>query len=537
VDPVSAAPEAPGMRSADGAWTGGHNQWAIALTVTMATFMEVLDTSIANVSLPHIAGNLSASQDEATWVLTSYLVSNAIVLPISGWLATKIGRKRYYLISVALFTVSSFLCGVAPNLGALIFFRVVQGVGGGGLAPTEQSILADTFSPAKRGMAFAVYGMAVVLAPAIGPTLGGFITDNYSWRWIFFINIPVGLASMLLSSRMLVDPPHLAEAKKRAGAIDTVGIFLITIGLGALEVVLDKGQEDDWFHSSFIVGFTLVAAVALVAFVIWEWKCENPVVDLRLFKSRSFATATLMMLLGVGVTMYSTTVLLPQYMQIWMGYSSQDAGMVLSPGAFLLILVLPLAGVLVSKVDARWLIALGLAITSASLFNMVHKLNVGMDFKTAVILRSFQMVGAAFLFIPINTLVFAGVPVEKNNAVSGIVNLARNLGGDIGIAFVTTFIARRSQLHQVNLVSHADVFNPVLTARLRGIAQGLVHAGSTSAQAARQAFGAVYYQVVQQAQTLAYIDALFVLGVMTAIMVPLVFTTRKAKPGKAAMAH
>jgi DHA2 family multidrug resistance protein len=336
---------------------------------------------------------------------------------------------------------------------------------------------------------------------------------------------------------MLVDPPHLAEAKKRAGAIDTVGLFLITIGLGALEVVLDKGQEDDWFHSSFIVGFSLVAAVALVGFVIWEWNHENPVVDLRLFKSRSFATATLMMLLGVGVTMYSTTVLLPQYMQIWMGYSSQDAGMVLSPGAFLLILVLPLAGFLVAKVDARWLIALGLAITSASLFNMVHKLNAGMDFRTAVLLRSFQMVGAAFLFIPINTVVFAGVPLEKNNAVSGIVNLARNLGGDIGIAFVTTFIARRSQLHQVNLVSHADAFNPVLTARLQGIARGLVHAGSTSAQAARQAFGAIYFQIVQQAQTLAYVDTLFVLGVMTAIMVPIVFTTRKIKPGKASMSH
>ena len=534
---MSSAAEAPGMRTADGAWTGGHNPWAIALTVTMATFMEVLDTSIANVSLPHIAGNLSASQDQATWVLTSYLVSNAIVLPISGWLATKIGRKRYYMISVALFTVSSFLCGVAPNLGTLIFFRVLQGVGGGGLAPTEQSILADTFSAAKRGMAFAVYGMAVVLAPAIGPTLGGFITDNYSWRWIFFINIPVGAVSLLLSSRMLIDPPHLEALKKKAGAIDAVGLLLLSIGLGALEVVLDKGQEDDWFHSSFIVGFSLVAAAGLIAFVIWELKTENPIVDVRLFKSRSFATASLMMLMGVGVTMYSTTVLLPQYLQVWMGYSSQNAGMVLSPGAFLLILVLPLAGWLVSKVDARWLIALGLALTTAALFNMAHKLYPGMDFKTATLLRAFQMVGAAFLFIPINTLVFANVPPEKNNAVSGIVNLARNLGGDIGIAFVTTFIARRSQFHQVNLVSHVDTFNPAFTARLQAMAQGLVHAGSTSAEALRQGLGAIYFQIVQQAQTLAYVDTLYVLGLTTAVMVPLVFTTRKMKPGKASMSH
>jgi DHA2 family multidrug resistance protein len=257
-------------------WTGGHNPWVVALVVTMATFMEVLDTAIANVSLPHIAGNLSVSNDESTWVLTSYLVSNAVVLPTSGWLATRIGRKRFYLTCVFLFTCSSFLCGIAPNLGLLVFFRVLQGLGGGGLAPSEQAILADTFPPAKRGMAFAVYGMAVVLAPAIGPTLGGFITDHLSWRWVFFINVPVGALSMLISSRILVDPPHLIEAKRRAGPIDGIGLGLIAVGLGALEYVLDKGQEDDWFNSHTIILFAVIASVALVTFVIWEWRSTAP---------------------------------------------------------------------------------------------------------------------------------------------------------------------------------------------------------------------------------------------------------------------
>src|SRR5438477_10544976 len=271
-------------RTHEEGFTGGYNPWVVALVVTLATFMEVLDTSIANVSLPHIAGSLSVSQDESTWVLTSYLMSNAVVLPVSGWFATRFGRKRFYMTCVVLFTISSFLGGIAPNLGLLIFFRVLQGIGGGGLAPSEQAILADTFPPAKRGMAFAVYGMAVVLAPAIGPTLGGFITDHYSWRWVFFINVPVGIASMLLSSRILVDPPHLIEGKKRVGPIDGVGLGLIAVGLGALEYVLDKGQEDDWFNSHTIIVFSVIAAVALVTFVIWEWRQEHPVVEVRLFR-------------------------------------------------------------------------------------------------------------------------------------------------------------------------------------------------------------------------------------------------------------
>src|SRR5436190_10504445 len=277
-------------------WHPGHNPWAVALTVTLATFMEVMDTSIANVALPHIAGGLSAGQDESTWVLTSYLVSNAVVLPLSAWLSERFGRKRFYMTCVALFTASSFLCGLAPSLALLVFFRILQGVGGGGLGPSEQAILADTFPPAKRGQAFAMYGMAVVLAPAIGPTLGGFITDHYAWRWVFFINVPVGIASMLLTMRILVDPPHLIEGKKRVGPIDGVGLGLIAVGLGALEYVLDKGQEDDWFNSHTIIVFSVIAAVALVTLVIWEWRQEHPVVDVWLFRDRNFAISNLMML-------------------------------------------------------------------------------------------------------------------------------------------------------------------------------------------------------------------------------------------------
>ncbi len=516
-------------------WTGGHNPWVVALVVTMATFMEVLDTAIANVSLPHIAGSLSASIDESTWVLTSYLVSNAVVLPISGWLATRIGRKRFYLTCVVLFTVSSFLCGLAPNLGLLVFFRVLQGIGGGGLGPSEQAILADTFPPARRGMAFAVYGMAVVLAPAIGPTLGGFITDHYSWRWVFFINVPVGIASMLLSSRILVDPPHLVEAKKRVGPIDGVGLGLIAVGLGALEYVLDKGQEEDWFNSHTIVIFATVAVVSLVSFVFWEWRQEHPVVEVRMFKSTTFAVSSLMMLV-LGMALYGSTVLLPQYLQVWMGYSAQDAGMVLSPGGFTVILLLPFVGRLVSKVDARYLIAFGFLILSAALFHMAHTLYPGIDFRTAVLIRVYQSAGLAFLFVPINTLAYAGVPPQKNNQVSGIVNLARNMGGDIGIALVTTLIARRSQFHQARLVEHV-VPSGDLGARLAGIAEHLQQMGIGAAQATKMAYGQIYGQVIKQAQTLAYLDALLMLSIFAAIMVPTVLMTRRVKPGAAAMGH
>ena len=516
-------------------FTGGRNPWAIALTVTMATFMEVLDTSIANVSLPHMAGSLSVSQDESTWVLTSYLVSNAIVLPVSGWFATKFGRKRFYMACVAMFTASSLLCGLAPNLGLLIFFRVLQGLGGGGLAPSEQAILADTFAPAKRATAFAVYAMAVVLAPAIGPTLGGFITDHYSWRWVFFINIPVGLLSLLLSSRMLQDPPHLVEAKKHIGGIDYIGLGLVAVGLGALELVLDKGQEDDWFASPTITTFAVIAGVALVSFVLWEWRQKNPVVDVRLFKSRTFAVSNLMMLV-LGMTLYGSTVLLPQYLQVWMGYSATDAGMVLSPGALVFVCMMPIIGPLVSKYDARYLIAFGFTVLALALYYMSRTLYPGIDFSTAVWLRIYLSVGLAFLFVPINTVVYAGVPPAKNNAVAGIVNLSRNMGGDIGIALVTTLIARRAQVHQERIATHLIPGVQAFTAKLSGLAHAFEQAGMSSVQATKQAYAAIYRQLIQQAQTLAYLDTLFVFACFAALMVPLVLLTKGVR-GRAAASH
>ena len=517
-------------------WHPGHRPWAIAFTVTLATFMEVLDSSIANVSLPHIAGNLSAGQDESTWVLTSYLVSNAIVLPISGWLATRFGRKRFYMTCVALFTISSFLCGLAPNLGLLIFFRVLQGAGGGGLGPSEQSILADTFPPAKRGLAFAMYGMAVVFAPAVGPTLGGWITDHFSWRWVFFINVPIGIISLFLSHRMVTDPPYLAEERKRVGSIDYVGIALITIGLGSLEVVLDKGQEEDWFASSLIVGSTLTALVTLVAFVIWELHQEHPVVDLRLLKRRNFAASNVMMLM-LGASLFGTTVLLPLYLQTIMGYSAQQSGEALSPGGVLIMCMMPVVGVLISRVDGRWMIAFGFACLSASLFHMAHKLYPGIDFGTAIQLRMMQAFGLAFLFVPINTLAYVGVPRAENNQASGIINLSRNMGGDIGIAVATTMIARRSQWHQSALVQHVSAGSEQLSAQLQGLTRAFEHAGSSTAVATRRAQAAVYRELLAQAQTLAYIDVLWLFAICTALMIPLVFVMKRASPGGAAMGH
>jgi DHA2 family multidrug resistance protein len=512
-------------------WTGGRNPWAIALVVTMATFMEVLDTSIANVSLPHIAGDLSVSMDQSTWVLTSYLVANAIILPISGWLAGKLGRKRFYMTCVALFTISSLLCGMAPSLGWLVFFRILQGLAGGGLGPSEQSILADTFPPQKRGQAFAVYGMAVVLAPAIGPTLGGFITDHFSWRWVFFINVPVGLLSLFLSNRLVSDPPHVVAAKSRVGTVDYVGLGLIAVGLGALELVLDKGQEEDWFASHFIIVCAVIAAVALTTFVLWEWNHEHPVVEVKLFRDKSFATANLMMLV-LGLSLYGTTVLLPQYTQTIMGYSAQDAGMALSPGGFTVICLMPLVGNLIGRVDARKMLAFGFTVISLSLFYMAHHLHPGMDFPAVVKLRVYQSIGLAFMFVPINTLAYTGVPPEKNNAVSGIVNLSRNMGGDIGIALVTTLLARRSQLHQTSLSSYGSGYHHAYQDKLAAITAGIQARGSSATDAARKATALIYRMMFREAMTLAYIDVLWLMGVGTACMLPLLFLLKRNAVGK-----
>src|ERR1700741_220826 len=522
------------MDQAD-AWRPAVNPWIIALAVTLATFMEVLDTSIANVALPHIAGSLSAGQDESTWVLTSYLVSNAIVLPLSGWLSSIVGRKRFYMGCVFLFTVSSFLCGFAPNLPALIIFRILQGAGGGGLQPSEQAILADTFPPAKRGMAFAVYGIAVVMAPAIGPTLGGWITDNYSWRWIFFVNIPVGILSLLLTSRLIQDPPYLRRRKLSETRIDFVGLGFVALGLGCLQIVLDKGQRDDWFESHFITTLSIIAACSLLFVIWWEWRHKDPIIDLHLFRERTFAVSNLLMFM-LGFALLGSTLLLPLFLQTLIGYTAQLSGMALSPGGFAIMVLMPLVGWLLSRFDARYLLLLGLSTLSASLFHMTS-FNLDIDFKTSVLARVFQAVGLAFLFVPINTAAYAYLPREKNNAASGLMNLARNIGGSVGISFVTTLLDRRTQKHLSDLNSHFTSANAQFQAMVRGTAQQLIAHGTSSADAQRQAYGVVQNLLQRQATVLAYIGNFHVLAYAILAMIPMVFLMKKTKSSGGMAVH
>jgi len=517
------------------AWRPAVNPWIIAVAVTLATFMEVLDTSIANVALPHIAGSLSAGQDESTWVLTSYLVSNAIVLPLSGWLSSIIGRKNFYMGCVALFTISSFMCGLAPNLATLIVCRILQGAGGGGLQPSEQAILADTFPPAKRGMAFAVYGIAVVTAPAIGPTLGGWITDNFSWRWIFFINIPVGILSILLTSRLIQDPPYFQRRKLRETSIDYVGLGFVALGLGTLQVILDKGQREDWFESNFIVYLSVVSVASLIFVVIWEWRRKDPIVDLHLFRDRTFAVSNLLMFM-LGFALLGSTLLLPLFMQTLLGYTAQRAGLALMPGGFTIMLLLPLVGFLLSRYSPRWLLLFGLSMLSLSLFHMT-RFDLDMDFRTATIARVLQAMGMAFLFVPINTAAYGFLPRDKNNAASGLMNLARNMGGSVGISVVTTMLDRRTQFHQNQLAGHLSASNPVLQARLKALGQLIQSHGGGPPGSSAVPYAFIQGVLARQAAMLAYLDCFWFLGVAILLMVPMVFLMRKTKPGGGMAVH
>src|ERR1035438_1036151 len=522
------------MNNAD-VWRPAINPWIIAITVTLATFMEVLDTSIANVALPHIAGSLSAGQDESTWVLTSYLVSNAIVLPLSGWLSSIIGRKNFYMGCVALFTVSSFLCGLAPNLATLIICRILQGAGGGGLQPSEQAILADTFPPAKRGMAFAVYGMAVVTAPAIGPTLGGWITDNFSWRWIFFINIPVGIISILLTTRLIQDPPYFKRRKLSETHIDYVGLGFVALGLGALQIVLDKGQRDDWFESNFIFTLSLIAAAALIFVIVWEWRHKDPIIDLHLFRDRTFGVSNLLMFM-LGFALLGSTLLIPLFSQTLLGYTAQEAGLALMPGGFMIILLLPLVGFLLSRYTPRWLLLFGLLVLSFSLFHMTT-FDLEIDFRTLAMARVVQAVGMAFLFVPINTAAYAFLPRDKNNAASGLMNLARNIGGSVGISLVTTLLDRRSQVHMTDLSSNLSASNPALQARIKALGIMLQSHGGGPPGSSPRPYALIQGALERQATMLSYIDCFWFLGVAIMAMIPMVFLMKKSKPGGGMAVH
>jgi MFS transporter, DHA2 family, multidrug resistance protein len=510
---------------------GETHPWIIAFTVMLAIFMEVLDTSVANVALPHIAGNLSAGVDESTWVLTSYLVSNAIILPLTGWFSSLFGRKRFYMTCVVVFTLSSLLCGLAPSLPLLVFFRVLQGAGGGALQPISQAILLESFPKEKRGMAMAVFGMGVVLAPIIGPTLGGWITDSYSWRWIFLINIPVGIISLALTLFLIFDPPYLVRKSLREGAkIDYIGIGLLSVGLGFLQVVLDKGEREDWFGSNFIVWCTIAAAVGLLGAFLWELSRKDPAVDFHLLKERNFLIATVTMFM-LGVVLYGSTALLPIFLQTLLGYTALLSGLVLSPGGILVVILLPVVGKLLTRIESRWLVVFGLSILSLSLFHMAH-FTLEVDFRTAMTARIYQSAGMAFLFVPINVMAFYFIPKVKINNATGIINLARNIGGSVGIAGVVTMLARRAQFHQAVLVSHMTPLDSAYQAMVGGAKQMLAMQGSDPVQAAHQAQGMAYGLLMRHATMLAFLDDFWLMGVVILIMIPFMFLMKKVRPHK-----
>jgi DHA2 family multidrug resistance protein len=508
------------------------NHWVIALTVTLATFMEVLDTSIANVALPHIAGGLGAARTQSTWVLTSYLVANAIVLPLSGWLIGLFGRKRFYMTCVFLFTVSSALCGAAPNLEMLIFFRVLQGIGGGGLQPTEQGILVDTFPKQQFGMAMAIYGVAVVVAPILGPTLGGWITDNYSWRWIFYINVPIGCISLVLTHFLIDDPPGMAEQikanRKRGIKVDYLGLSFVTLGLGSLEVIYAKGQELDWLGSNMIVTFMIIAAVSLVALVIWELRHPEPIINFRLLWDRNFLACGLMMYFIFAV-LYGSNANLPQMLQELYGYDAINAGLILSPAAFFTMMTMPIVGFLLGKkVDARFLIPIGLAITAISCYWQAH-LNFQASPIVLISVRCVTMFGLGFLFVPVNNAAYLYISKSQTNNATGLFNLIRNEGGSLGIAIGTTMVERRAQFHQLRLAEHIRPANLEVQQMIRTLGNRITESiGAAHVEASVQGYSYLYRMVVRQARLMAYLDVFWIFWIMTLATFPLLLLMKRS---------
>jgi MFS transporter, DHA2 family, multidrug resistance protein len=509
--------------------------YIVAFTVVMAMFMELLDSTVVNVSLTHIAGNLSATTEEATWVLTSYLVANAIVLPLSGWFSSLFGRKRFYMICVTIFTLSSLMCGLSTSLGSLVFFRIMQGAGGGAMQPLAQAITVESFPRRKLGMAMAIFSMGVVLAPIIGPTLGGWITDDYSWHWIFLINIPVGIAALILTSIFVHDPPFLVRRSLRDGMkIDYIGLGLIAVGLGFLQITLDKGQLEDWLSSNFIVMTLILAIVGIVGAIFWELKQKDPIVDLRLLKNRNFGLATATMLL-VGFVLYGSTLLLPLLLQNLLGYTALLSGLVLSPGGIVVLCLAPVVGWLTQRIEARWLLAFGVCIFAFSMFQMSH-FNLNIDFTTAMTSRMFQSLGMAFLFIPINTSAFYYIEQRDVNRATGLINLARNIGGSVGIAMVATIISRRQQFHQSVLISHLTPLNQLYQSSLASATQMITAKGADPVQAAAQAQGIFYGIAQRHAAMLSFADTFWIMGVAFLLIIPMALLMKKGMGHKGAVA-
>ena len=519
------------------------NPWLIALTVTLATFMELLDTSIANVALPYIGGGLGRSYDEVTWILTTYLVANAVVLPMSAWLSRVFGRKNYYLGCVALFTLTSLFCGLAPTLGIMLSGRVLQGIAGGGLAPVAQAILVDTFPVAKRASAFALYTIVIVTAPAVGPVLGGWITDNYSWRWIFFINVPIGILSLLLTSRLIQDPPAFdgERAAVRHGgklSVDGMGIALIALASATLEIALDRGQIEDWFGSRFICWMLAVALLGWIATVIWEMRAREPIVDFRLLGNRNFAIANVLFFV-FGVGLFGSTTVIPQLLQSLYGYRAIDAGLVLGPGALVITVLAPIGAQLIQRkiIHPRMLVLFSLSIVAAAMWHY-STFTPATDYRHFVLARAFQGVGYGFFFVPTSIIAYSQLRPDQNNRASSLTNFFRNWGGSFGIALMTTIAERRQQLHQTNVGSVISDSSQQFAARSHALADYLVSKGFTGPDAALAAQGGIFQQLQHQVSLLAFMDCFRILAWITLATVPLILAIRHFKPaGKPPVAH
>lgn len=508
------------------------NKWIVALTVMLPTFIEVMDTSVVNVSLPHIQGSLNAGLDEVTWVLTSYLVSNAIIIPITGWLAGIFGRKRYLIFSLVVFTVSSIVCGAAPSLEVLVLFRILQGLGGGGLQPLSQAILLESFPPREHGIAMAAFGMGVVMAPILGPVVGGWITDNWNWRWVFYINLPAGILAVAMAIFFIHDPAYI---RRRTIQIDKWGLFLLTLGLGSLQIVLDKGEREDWFNSEFIIILAVIALVCLSIFVLVELRAAHPVVNLRVFRDRSFAAGNIIMFAGF-FCLFGSIVLLPLYLQNLMSYTALWAGLVLGPGGLASFVVMPVAGILMKKgVNPRNLLAIGLTIAAYSLWLMSGFALDG-SFMTFTWPRVVQAVGMGLFFVPLSAATYVGIPREEMGNASGIFNLLRNLGGSFGVAFSTTVLAQRSQVHQSFLVENITPYNKAFQSFYAQLTEWFqMNQTHIHALPDKAAMAVTYREVLRQASMLAFNDTFWLLAIGTAVLVPLTLIFRRARAPAAPM--
>ncbi|MGZ4815285.1 MAG: DHA2 family efflux MFS transporter permease subunit [Terriglobales bacterium] len=508
------------------------NPWMIALAVILPTFMEVLDTSIASVALPHIAGSVSATVDEATWVLTSYLVANAIVLPASSWFSLRFGRKRFLITCIVIFTISSFMCGASTSLGMILIARAVQGAGGGALQPLSQAILLESFPPQKRGLAMAMFGLGVVVAPVLGPTLGGWLTDTYSWRWAFYINIPVGVIAIMMIMRYVHDPIYIVRA--RPGRMDKIGFGLLAIWLAILQIILDKGQEDDWFSATWIRWASVVLIVSFVAFVIWEWNKHQPLVNLRVFRERNFALGCLLIALFGGV-IYGLVTLLPLFYQELLGYPALNSGIAVSPRGLGAIIAMPLIGILTTRIDTRWLIASGFTIFALCSIWFSH-INLGISQWTltwAIILSGF---GSGCVFVPLSTAAMARLPNEQIGNASGLYNLLRNIGGGIGISMINTVLARHEQIHRADLAHNISPDNPLFRQHLSGLASYLQQVPTQSLHLpTQQALELLDRTLSQQASLLSFVDDFRYLALVCALCVPIVFFMKKSKARKGAV--